>query len=131
VDRHDHTAGVSRTIRCQKHGHIGYFTWPSGAPEWESFHQLAVAVFITQLVPGTGFHQEDVTVGFDWPGINPNVANAMTHAFPAERLGEGHQGRVAGAAGNVIVGEALTGRANDVDHDALVARLHVGVNEAS
>ena len=45
-------------------------------------------------------------------------------------MGEGHQGRIASAAGDVIVVEAFTGRANDVDYYALVARLHVGVNEA-
>jgi hypothetical protein len=35
---------------------------------------------------------------FDRPGIDPNDANAIVQAFPAERFGEGHQGGVAGAA---------------------------------
>ena len=130
VDGDDHATGVSGTIGGQKDRHVGDFAWPGCAPEREASHQFAIAIFIAQLVPGTSFHQGDVTIGFDRSRIDPNNANAIVQAFPAERLGEGHQGRVASAAGDVIVVEALTGRANDVDHYALVARLHAGVNEA-
>ena len=95
----------------------------------EVFHQFAVAVFIAQLVPGAGFHQVNVAVGFDRPGIDPNDANAIMQASPAERLDEGHQGRVASAAGNIVIIEAFTGRADDADDDAVVARLHIGVHQ--
>src|ERR1700720_3292822 len=86
VDCDDDAACVSGTIGCQKDGHVGYFAWPGGAPQREAFHQFAVAVFIAQLVFGTGFHQGDVTVSFDRPGIDPNNANAIVQAFPAERF---------------------------------------------
>ena len=60
------------------------------ARQRELLHQFAIAVFIAQLVPGAVFHQVDVTVGFDWPRIDSNDANAIMQASPAERLGEGH-----------------------------------------
>jgi hypothetical protein len=84
----------------------------SAAVIWLFF---AVAVFIAQLVPGAGFHQVNVAVGFDRPRLDPNDANAIMQTSPAERLGEGHQGRVAGAAGNAVIVKTFTGRADDVD----------------
>ena len=103
VDGDDHAAGVSGTIGCQKDGHVGDFAWPGGAPEREVFHQIAVAIFIAQLVPGARFHQVNVAVGSDRPGIDPNDANAIMQASPAERLDEDHQGCVASAAGNIVI----------------------------
>ena len=63
-------------------------------------------------------------------GVDADDADIVGEALAAERAGEGHQRRIAGAAADVVGVEFFAGGADVVDDDAVAARLHLRIDRA-
>jgi len=74
--------------------------------------------------------ERDQPIGRRRPRVDADHAHAVGMRGAAQRPREGHEARVAGAAGDVRGVELLARRADDVDDHAALSLLHPGIGEA-
>src|SRR6202022_2044826 len=117
----DHTRGIAGAVGGQERHQVGDLPRAGGPPEPKALLQFLVAVLIAKLVLCPRLHQRDVAVGTHRSWIDADDADVVGKALAAERPGQCHQRRVAGAAADIIGIEFFTGGADVVDDDAITA----------
>src|SRR4051812_25514791 len=130
VDGEDHARGVTRSIGSEEGHQIADLARMRRPAKRQAFLEFLVAIFVAELGLCARLQKRDVAIRADRTWVDADHADVVGKALAAERAGERHQRRVAGAAADVIGVEFLAGGADIVDDHAMPARLHLRVDGA-